>query len=260
MSTKEKIFLFDMDGTLTPPRCSIESDMISAISRLTSVGRVGIITGSDMEYVRQQVFSMFEGWVDPNQVDILPCNGTKKYTYKNKEYVIDHEAKMIDKITRETYNTILRLCSRWQFDIMTEHKTLPFTGTFLQYRGSLLNWCPIGRSAGINERNTWVDVDEKHGIRSKFADLLQSKMRQQSSDITVALGGATSLDIYPAGWDKTYGLKHYGNFDVYFTGDKCMVGGNDFHIYEKLKESGKSFSVQSPKDTITQIENFIQQS
>lgn len=260
MNSPEKIFLFDMDGTLTPPRESIKSDMMNAISRLTQVGRVGIITGSDMEYVRQQVFSMFEQWVDPNMVDILPCNGTKKYTYKNNEYTIDHEARMIEEITRETYNTILRFCSKWQFDIMAEHKGLPFTGTFLQYRGSLLNWCPIGRAAGSGEREAWVEADEKYGIRNKFANLLQSKMKQQTSGVTVALGGSTSLDIYPEGWDKTYGLKHYNNFEAYFTGDKCMVGGNDFHIYEKLKESGRSFSVHSPEETIIQIEKFIQQS
>ena len=75
--------------------------------------------------------------------------------------------------------------------------------------------------------------------------------------VTVALGGSTSLDIYPHGWDKTYSLKHYAGKEAYFTGDKCDAGGNDWHIYEKLKILDRAFKVSDPKDTIEVINNLL---
>ena len=46
------------------------------------------------------------------------------------------------------------------------------------------------------------------------------------------MGGDTSFDIYPEGWDKTYAFKNFKDYDkIYFVGDRCGPDGNDFEIF-----------------------------
>ena len=78
-----------------------------------------------------------------------------------------------------------------------------------------------------------------------------------ANDIKIKLGGDTSFDIYPEGWDKTYCLKHLENYNkIYFIGDRCGAGGNDKELYDKLQPSN-SFATKDPKNTIQIVENLI---
>ncbi len=55
---KKNICLFDMDGTLTEPRKNIQQDMFDKLVELTNYTDIGIVTGSDMDYVKQQCEDM----------------------------------------------------------------------------------------------------------------------------------------------------------------------------------------------------------
>ena len=255
--SKKRVFLFDMDGTLTPPRKSIEQPVIEALLKLTKIGKVGVVTGSDYDYVIEQ-FGAALKILDKDKVDILPCNGTKKYVAENGKYSLEYQVDMIKTLGRDKYNAILFVCSQWQNVIMNRWPTLPYTGTFLQFRGSLLNWCPIGRSANHMQRKEWVECDNKHSIRKIYADVLESRIFDLGIAATEALGGATSVDVYPVGWDKTHAISHYRNDDVFFVGDKCQPGGNDFQIYKALKEKGRSFETANPSETCEIIKNFLE--
>ncbi len=259
MNQDEKVFLFDMDGTLTPPRKRIETKVVRALRELSKSSKIGIVTGSDYDYIMQQMSSAFDiGGVPVDRVVLLPCNGTKRYDASpSRSFVLTSDVNMIDELTRESYNTILRFATSWQSSIMASYRDLPYTGTFFQYRGSLLNWCPIGREAGDKEREAWVDFDQKYKVRKHYAELLECKIRGCQIPADIALGGSTSLDIYPSGWDKTYALKHFENSEIYFVGDRCDPGGNDWHIYEKLKTQGRSFKVKTTDETVAMIESFI---
>ena len=259
MANKEKVFLFDMDGTLTPARERIDRSVITALIRLSKHAKIGVVTGSDYDYVMQQMGVAFEiGGISCDRIDILPCNGTKKYEFgTGKNFEMVSSVDMIEELGQENYNNILRFCSGWQWQIMVEHRDLPFTGTFFQYRTSLLNWCPIGRAASLGQRSVWNKADETYKIREGYSALLQSKLSEHNINATAALGGSTSFDIYPTGWDKTFALKHYKDHEVWFAGDKCDAGGNDYHLYEALRSTGRSFKVSDPADTIALIDRFI---
>lgn len=259
MSNKEKIVLFDMDGTLTAPRGPVEPKVVQALKRLTKYVRVGIITGSDYDYVLQQMSAAFEiGGVPVDKIDILPCNGTKKYVSTGSGcFELQSSVSMIEEIGEQNHILLLRRCLAYQQIIMSMYEDLPYTGTFLQYRGSLLNWCPIGRDATAHERDAWNFIDNKYNVRKYYAEAITHICSMKDVKVTVALGGSTSLDIYPTGWDKTYGLTHYPNHDIWFVGDRCEEGGNDWHIYEALKEANRSFHIHDPDGTITVINKII---
>ena len=259
MSDKEKIVLFDMDGTLTAPRGQVEPKIIHALRLLSQYSKIGIITGSDYDYVMQQMSSAFDiGGIPVDKIDILPCNGTKKYVADNSNnFVLSSEVNMIKEIGRDHYRSLIQFCAEAQSMIIEENPEIEFTGTFLQYRGSLLNWCPVGRSAGDLERKSFTDVDEEKNLRVNYSNALKDVITERKIPVTIALGGSTSLDIYPNGWDKTYGLTHYPNHDIWFVGDRCEEGGNDWHIYEALKEVNRSFHIHDPDGTITVIDKII---
>ncbi len=253
------IVLFDMDGTLTHPRQKAESEIIHSLVELSKYSDIGILTGSDIEYVMQQLpqiddlANLVEG-----TIDILPCNGTKRYVFiKNKGFEQRVSVSMLGSIGRKSYNEILTKCCEWQHEIMSEYPDLPYTGTFMQYRGSLLNWCPIGRAAGLTQRKEWESLDQEKKIREKYQKLLSEWTEKSGITVTTALGGSTSFDIYPNGWDKTYGLSYYLDREVYFVGDKCKKGGNDWHIYEKLKPLGRSYETTDPARTSELIVDII---
>lgn len=253
------IFLFDMDGTLTLPRKKINRDVVQSLRNLSELGDIGIVTGSGFEYLMEQCQEMFEiSSVPCDRVHLFPCNGTKHYAWGDgMKFNLIHKSDMIEKIGRDKYNYIIQTLLSFQIMISVKHN-LPYTGTFFQYRESMLNWCPIGRSAGDVERDAWVKEDNLSNIRDHFLNQILTLFEEKSIDADASLGGSTSIDIYPLGWDKTYCLEHLDSYsDIYFTGDKCMPSGNDYTLYNFLKDTGKSFVTSSPNETIKIIKNII---
>ena len=251
-----------MDGTLTPPRKKISRDIIRKLRELSDIMTIGIVTGSDYDYIMQQCDIMFEvGGVPVDRMELFPCNGTKHYTSReDNSYELVHSVNMVDEIGQDNYNYIMQSLIANQLIVSVKHK-LPYTGTFFQYRGSMLNWCPVGRQAGDKARKEWVDVDVENGIRAYYLKDLQSMIEKKQINLTVALGGSTSFDIYPTGWDKTYVLKHLEAFkDVYFVGDKCQEGGNDKALYDALTKRNCSYETAGPENTISIIDKIIKRS
>jgi len=257
----KSIVLFDMDGTLTKPRESIQESMIVAIAKLLESSEVGIVTGSDSDYVFQQCKILFENkYIDKTKLHLYPCNGTKvfKWSIESGSYEAVYSTSMIEELGQDAYNTILSSCLKYQACISTVHP-LPYTGTFLHYRGSMLNWCPIGRSANLEQRSVWIKEDKHHKLREYFYRLLVSDIDVADIQATVALGGSTSFDIYPDGWDKTYVTKHLDSYGITFVGDKCTGTGNDKTLYDLLQPTD-SYETKSPEMTINLINSIIEKS
>ena len=133
---------------------------------------------------------------------------------------------------------------------MVEGMEIPLSGNFISYRGSMLNWCMIGRDAQPAERDMFTEVDVKFGIRKKLSEAFTQNLKEFGIEgIDHAIGGNTSIDIYPTGWDKRYALKHVTGYDnIYFVGDKCKQGGNDYALYNELEE-GVRFMTSGPAIT-----------
>ena len=257
----KKLFLFDMDGTLTPARKKMGHDVLSALEKLQRSGwEIGIISGSDMDYIKYQCDLLFDlSPIDVRKIHFLPCNGTKYY--KNFKKVWEYD--MRSKLGSEFMNDLYRILLGYQNTIVSlYYHDISLTGNFFQMRGSVLNWCPIGRNALNVDREKWVELDKKHHIRETF--ISQFNFNYNPEIITIKLGGETSFDIYPKGWNKTFLLdkKPFVEYDkIYFAGDRCYKNGNDEELYKKLKAMNNcnAFQVNKPEDTIELIEKVIQE-
>ncbi len=135
---------------------------------------------------------------------------------------------------------------------------MPVTGNFVSDRGSMINWSPIGRDASHEDRAAFALEDSDKNLRKHLCDCL--RVRLDDSDLRttdLALGGTTSIDIFPRGWDKTYALRHLDpTVEAWFWGDKCMPQGNDHTLWKRLQPEGRSFAVDGPEETLASLKSL----
>lgn len=256
----KSVVLFDMDGTITPARKSIEPKMEEALRNLQTISEVGIVTGSEFEYVMEQCGSFLNSGEDFSNLTILPCNGTQKYIFKDGEWSKESSLNMREHLGEKTFRRLMFLLSERMYitHLCNTGWEIPLSGQFISYRDSLINWCPIGRKATDDDRKRFIERDKEHGIRERNLEVFKRGVLKES--VEFALGGNTSIDVYPIGWDKTYALNHYEDYDHWFVGDRCTLPmGNDKPLYDKIREikPDQAFEVKTTNDTLRIINNII---
>ena len=248
----QNIVLFDLDGTLTPAREAMQDDMLESLSALHTYTDIAIVTGSPFEYVSEQASEFlyqFDAHPDAGVLRIMPCNGTQLFVSTGHGYEKTEAADMKATLGDEIYRRLIWVISNLQINLF-EGIDIPLSGNFISYRGSMLNWCMIGRDATPEERKTFVDLDSKFKIRERISKAFQDNLDEfKLEGIEHAIGGNTSIDVFPNGWDKRYSLRHVQEYsDVYFIGDRCDPGGNDHALYSVIDES-RRFKTSGPEQT-----------
>ena len=246
-----------MDGTLTEPRQAFDYSLLGdSLYSLTNAGvDIGIITGSDEDYLREQMGEFLLKSSSRYKTHLLPCNGTKYFRppkRANDDFKLKIDVSMKEMLGEDKYHKLIEELILSQVHMCSYG--IPLTGHFINCRGSLINWCPIGRNANDKERTLFKKMDKDEDIRGKVIGELKAMLEQKGllRKLTIKFGGDTSFDIYPKGWDKTYGLRHFHGWDVWFVGDRCGEGGNDYELYEAC--AGQSYITSGPTHTKEIIE------
>ena len=244
----KKVILLDMDGTITPPREAIEPSTVHVLNSVLAGGyELGIVSGSNLDYMNEQLAG-WDRWVnDCVKIHKYPVNGTQglnmreEYTRFEWDWLI-HDIKSADKRMR----------------LSLGGKYIREPEEIIQYRGSAINWCPIGRDANLKQREFFIHLDRAFNFRKNFLE--QMKTRPLFHEKTVIkLGGQTSFDIYPSGWDKSYVFKDFQGFErIYFIGDKCEPMGNDYEGYVKAGDYG--IQTDGPRSTRRILTEILERS
>jgi phosphomannomutase len=259
-NVKNSLVLFDVDGTLTEPRQRINKDILNSLKELSFVTEIGLLTGSNLEYIKEQLWPLL---ADPElslNCHVLPCNGTEYYIPNPDSpgnFIEIHKNSMWQKLGFEKFQIVMKTLMMLQADLSSRDYDISYTGHHIQNRDSMINWSPIGRNANNGERSQFIAIDKIYGIRNCYIEKFRKEMLTNSiDDVTIKLGGDTSFDVYPEGWDKTYALKHFpsDSWDAFFVGDRCSPNGNDYEIFNKLGELGRSFETGGPEETIEIID------
>ncbi|XP_059056895.1 uncharacterized protein LOC131850617 [Achroia grisella] len=240
------LYLFDVDGTLTKPRQVIQESLKSFIlNDVKSRVAVGLVSGSDYTKIVEQM----GGEEVTNQFDFIFCeNGVVQYRQGELKSV----ESILSYIGEEKLQKVINFALGYMSKLVLPAKR----GNFVEFRSSMINLCPVGRSCSQTERDQFSQFDKEHKLREKFVEALNNEFK--GYELSFALGGQISVDVYPAGWDKTYCLRHVAdaNFDeIHFFGDKTMPGGNDYEIYEDSRTIGHT--VTSPDDTREQLKQIL---
>ena len=244
----KKIILLDMDGTITAPRKPIETEMIVQLDSMIAGGyELGIVSGSNLKLMDEQLMLWSKWEKNCKLVHKFPVNGTQDLDMQS-EYSSFEWEWLVHDIKSADHRMRLSLGGHY----------IPTPENIIEYRGSAINWCPIGRNAPDKIRKRFIGLDYAFDLRLNF--LNQMKTRPLFHERTVIkLGGQTSFDIYPSGWDKSYVFKNFQDFDrIYFIGDKCEPMGNDYEGYVKAGDYG--IQTDGPRTTCRILSEILRRS
>lgn len=243
--TKQNVlFLFDVDGTLTPSRQKAPEEILNMLTELKKRAYIGFVGGSDLKKQQEQIGSELLTIFDFG----FPENGVQ--FYRGKELVSSES--FIGYLGEENYgllvNFILLLLSKCELPVKR--------GNFIELRHSMMNVSPVGRSCSTEERQAFCELDKQKRFRESIAQQINEKFGD-SLNIQCSIGGQISIDIFPKGWDKTYCLRHIKQKQIYFFGDMTHKGGNDYEIFNHPSVTGTT--VTSPQDTIKKVNERLKE-
>lgn len=233
------LVLFDVDGTLTVPRKEADKVMLDFLQDLRKVAPVGIVGGSDLSKIAEQLGKN----VITDYDYVFSENGL--VAYKEGALIAEQSLKAFlgEEKLKEFINFVLHYIA--DLDIPIKR------GTFVEFRKGMLNVSPIGRNCSQEERDEYERYDKEKNIRATMVATLQQKFAHLG--LTYSVGGQISFDVFPTGWDKTFCLQYVEKDfeEIHFFGDKTYQGGNDFEIFSSEKTVGHT--VTSPEDTRAQL-------
>ena len=240
-SKSKKIFLFDVDGTLTSPLKKMSTDFAFFFLQWMSNKTVFLVGGSDYLKISRQV---------PSSI-LKRCAGV--FCCMGNALIIN------DKIVYEKqWKPPIKLLER----LLEIRKKSPYgnkRSKFIESRRGMINFSVAGRDSNDKEREHYSSWDDENKERQKIS----KKLNKEFPKLSICLGGMISLDIQPNGWDKSQAIgwlkkeRLYEGGQMVFFGDKCTDRGNDESIYDRVKaEGGESFNVSGPKETIDILHSF----
>lgn len=206
------VFAFDVDGTLTDSRQTIDPEFAIQFKKFISQNRVFLVTGSDYPKTLEQV-----GKEILNSVEAVYC------CCGNTEY---RKGILVNQNDFE-----LSLEMKWYFEeLLAKSNFEPKTGNHIEERIGMVNFSILGRNATLEERKKYVEWDKLTNEREELKNRIDSRYLH----IDVTMGGETGLDIYPKGKDKSQVADLIPPF-IYF-GDRTELGGNDYSISLKAEQ------------------------
>ena len=229
------IYVFDMDGTLTPARLPMEQNFAMKFIPWLKLNKAFIATGSNLSKVEEQV-----GFEVMNEFTGIYCSMGNEFWVKGVyEYQNDFtpDVNLLNCLEEYRKNT-----------------KYPYT-LFLNYiekRVGMINFSVLGRDCPYEERLRYQSWDKENGERLLIATELRKKFPQYE----FCVGGSISMDIIPVGCSKaqvaTKLREKYPNDKITFLGDKTFPGGNDFELADALRkiDNTEVIQVESPIDVL----------
>ena len=220
-----KIFIFDVDGTLTPSRHPMTKEFQTFFKQWIKKNKFYLVTGSDLPKLQEQM-CMY----DIEAEGIFTCCGNQFWLpnpsvpIQSADLIYDNKFKVPRKLNK-LLGTILS-------NSIYPHRY----GNHIEDRGSMVNFSIVGRNCTQEQREHFFKWDEEKGERKKISTFLKHKFK----DLDAVLGGQISIDIYPKGKDKSQILdiieqeRLVPPYEYIFIGDGIENGGNDYPLAELM--------------------------
>jgi HAD superfamily hydrolase (TIGR01484 family) len=242
----KSLFIFDLDGTLALSKAPLGASMADLLGKLLDMAQVAVISGGAWPQFETQLLAGLPKDDRLKRLSLLPTSGTRFMRYDAEwrqlyaeDFTPAESAKIIAALNHAFDQSGFRPTRQW--------------GDIVEDRGSQITLSALGQQAPLEAKQTW---DPDFAKRTKIKAILEPLIPECS----VAMGGATSIDITKPGIDKAYGIgKLKFVLDVpidrmLFVGDALFPGGNDF----PARSTGVAcIQVRDPKETETVIETVL---
>ncbi len=239
------IYLFDVDGTLTPPKAKIDEGFASTFSSWLNGKEVYIVSGGS--FVRL-VDQLGMGILEKVQ-GVFACMGNAFYQRREQvsysgmnewEIIYENEFVAPKNLTRSLNSYV----ARSDYPVKT--------GNHYEIRSGMMNFSIVGRNATPTQRADYAKYDLEKDDRARIVE----KLKKKYDTLDFVIGGAVSIDIFNTGNDKSQVLEKYFNEaiesnQVHFVGDRIEFPGNDYSLAIALEQhkNGYAHRVKSWQDT-----------
>lgn len=234
------VYVFDMDGTLTPARLPMTSDCANRFCKWQKTHKSFIATGSDYAKVEEQlpenVINAFTG-IYCSMGNVLKSRG--KDIYNKKGYIPD--SVLLSALESHRRNT------------KYPGKLFP---NYIEQRPGMINFSVLGRDCPYAEREKYAAWDKENHERLT----IRSELKKEFPDLEIAIGGSISIDITPAGNGKGQIADHlrrtYPDEEIVFFGDRTFEGGNDYELAQALLKfkNTRIVQVSGPAEVLDRLE------
>ena len=224
-----KIFIFDVDGTLTPSRLPMTKEFQKFFKQWVKKNKFYLVTGSDLPKLQEQIC-----YFDIEAERIFTCCGNQMW--KPDPHIVNISAELIYE---NKFEMSTKLKNTLEVILMGSSYRYRY-GNHIEDRGSMVNFSIVGRDCTQEQREEYFEWDHKYKERLKIANIIKSKAK----GIDATIGGQISIDIYPKGHDKSQIFKHieeieniYCPDEYIFIGDRTMEGGNDYPLAKLMDKT-----------------------
>ena len=227
-------FIFDVDGTLTPSRQTIDPEFKEFFKHFIRDNKVWLVTGSDYAKTLEQLGEE----ICESVVTVYNCSGNDVY----------FKGKRVNCKAFEAPKELYDLMNGW-----LQGSSFPLrTGNHIEERMGTINFSIVGRNCTLGERKLYI----KHDLENRERESIAFQINLEFPTITATVGGETGIDIYRKGGDKSQILEDFDKNDtIYFFGDKIEQGGNDWPLAKKLNQK-RCFNVRDWRDTMERLQHF----
>ena len=224
-----KIYIFDVDGTLTPSRLPMTKKFQDFFKEWCMRNKFYLVTGSDISKLQEQM-CMY----DIESERIFTCCGNQMW--KPDTHIVNISAELIYDNKFEVSKKLNKLLGT----ILSNNQYPVRTGNHIEDRGSMVNFSIVGRNCTQEQRDKYFEYDNEKGERKIIANAIKEKF----PELDAVIGGQISIDIYPKGNDKSQILEHIKDRNIVtskdnyiFIGDKTMEGGNDYPLAKLMDKT-----------------------
>jgi phosphomannomutase len=223
----QEVFVFDVDGTLTPPRSRMEHAMARIMRKLVAARPVFLVTGSDIEKLRSQVPQDIADRAE----GLFCCSGNEMWRGSRLVYEMRHS------FPEELIVLAEQLVATAGYGVRT--------GRHVELRTGSLNISVVGRNASMLQRRDYLRHDRQTGERDRIIAEIEACFPEYEAN----RGGQISIDIAPRGWNKGRLVREVRSripdAAIRFFGDSIGEGGNDLPLADALRAAGSEHSIHA---------------
>ena len=207
------LVLFDVDGTLTPSRGTIDPGFCAWLKNFTNDHDIGLATGSDVDKTIEQLGE--------------PLFQAARYSFNCSGNEVYQQGRLI----YQNPWTCPRDLHQW-----LEHRLYisPYrhrAGRHFETRTGMLNFSIVGRNARGVERTNYYEWD----CLNRERELICSEINRRWPDCAAVVGGETGIDIFARGCDKSQIMRWLPSDEhLHFFGDRMDAAGNDHSLAQAI--------------------------
>lgn len=210
------LLIFDVDGTLTPSRGSIDLGFKHWLMQDLTIPFI-LVTGSDPAKTREQIGDdLYDG------TDVYNCSGNHVFrkgveTYKSPWGIPpDLESFLESKLSDSAWHTK--------------------TGRHIEHRVGLCNFSVVGRNATTVQRKEYHLFDT---LVANERTTIAAEIMSKWPSIEASVAGETGIDIYERGCGKDQILGQISHLSpLHFFGDRMDEAGNDYKLAKAIVDGG----------------------